>query len=100
MHQDMVKLDIDFSEESSKKEEDQDTSELSDGEFHVNGHKIQRAHTSLFCLIDNKSRARKRAVMLIENKMFDRFIICCILLNSLSMAMYDYEADNRCPHCL
>jgi hypothetical protein len=37
-------------------------------------------------------------MFLIENPWFDRFIMTCILLNSLVMSSFDFENDNRCTY--
>ena len=35
---------------------------------------------------------------LTENSWFDRFIMLTILINSVSMGLYDYETANKCLH--
>jgi hypothetical protein len=67
------------------------------GEFVDRTRIITLAETSL-CGLTNQSRLRKLAVSVVENKRFDSFIMACIMLNSLFMAMFDYEAENRCDY--
>jgi hypothetical protein len=74
------------------------SSKLKPGEFHLKHRIVQRAHTTLCCKFDHKSRLRQQAILLIENKWFDRFIMVCILLNSLVMGRYDFESDNLCAY--
>jgi hypothetical protein len=69
-----------------------------EGDFIVQERVIHRAATSLLCKFNNKSRTRRCAVRLIERKAFDRFIMICIVINSISMACFDYTTDNKCAY--
>ena len=74
------------------------TNKLKPGEFQLGSRVIQRAHTTLWCRFDHKSKPRRLMIHLIENRWFDRFIMTCILLNSLVMSMFDYQTDNYCAY--
>jgi hypothetical protein len=77
------------------------TKQLQPGEFQVGDRIIKRSESSLFCNITNKNKCRRKVVSLIESEWFDRFIMLCIGLNSVTMAFFDYAAENKCKkvHC-
>jgi len=68
------------------------------GEFNVGKRIISLAETSLCCALTNKTSLRKLTVSIVERPVFDSFIMVCIMLNSLCMAMFDYEAENKCDY--
>lgn len=50
---------------------------------------IYYAKSSFF--MNRKNKFRKLVVRLINNKWFERFIICAILINALTMCLYNFK---------
>jgi hypothetical protein len=72
------------------------TKHLHPGEFQVGDRILKKSKTSLICKFTNNNKCRRRVVSLIESEWFDRFIMLCIGLNSVTMAFFDYAAENKC----
>uniref|UniRef100_K3WVK7 Ion transport domain-containing protein n=1 Tax=Globisporangium ultimum (strain ATCC 200006 / CBS 805.95 / DAOM BR144) TaxID=431595 RepID=K3WVK7_GLOUD len=58
--------------------------------FDVHGHKRRFANNSLF-LLNTKNPFRYYLVWIVEWKWFDRFILLCIVANSIILAFRDYQ---------
>ena len=71
---------------------------LNEGEFLVNGRIIKRSVSSLICKFSNKNYLRQKAILIIENRKFENFIMFCIVVNSIGMSCFDYIADNECNY--
>ena len=80
------------------KKGDDDINSFEDGQFKVGDRVLNRAHTSLCCKITNKSKIRQKAMQMIENPWFDKFILFCIAVNSVCMALFDYTENNKCAY--
>ena len=63
---------------------------LGPGEFWYHEKLIKKTPTSLCCL-SNQSKIRKFCIYITEHFYFESFIFTCILVNSISMAMFDYS---------
>ena len=58
--------------------------------FNVHGKKKKFAECSLG-IFSTQSQFRQKVVWLVEWKWFDRFILACIVINSIILAMQDYQ---------
>jgi hypothetical protein len=71
---------------------------LKPGEFLITGRILARSESSLCCKIKNTSKVRRCVMQMIEHRWFDNTIMTCIVLNSVLMALFDYDTDNRCAN--
>jgi hypothetical protein len=69
---------------------------LKEGEFLVGERIVKRSKTALLCKMNNRNKFRIWLIKLTENPWFDRFILVCIVINSICMALFDYRHDNEC----
>lgn len=68
-----------------------------EGSFYVHGKTYKFSKMSLG-ILENKSKFRIMMVWLVTNRLFDNFIMCMILINSMFLGIKNYkDVENTTP---